>query len=313
MRGSSCRTCRTPSTGTTPISSRDPARPSDWPSSTSSAKSRSRTWSAPTRSWWWPGSSPTRFPTTRSTRGRSKAMKTLAVKAGAAGVRIGCENCCAEQRFLMSPREFATFLDDVGSPHVGIHLDVGNIHETGFAEQWIEIARSTHHAHPPEGRAEAPRAVRQRERLHEPVPGRQQLAGHPRGDARRCGTTAGSSPRWSRATGTPWTSSSTTRRRRSTGSSPAGSEVDLNRREFIALTASAATVRLEARVESPDRGWRRRGIAPRRRRPSARIGEGLSACARDVRKTGCCRERVVCCDGRTPRHDCDHRNVRHVE
>jgi hexulose-6-phosphate isomerase len=27
----------------------------------------------------------------------------------------------------------------VNSPHVGIHLDVGNIHETGFAEQWIEI------------------------------------------------------------------------------------------------------------------------------------------------------------------------------
>jgi len=68
-----------------------------------------------------------------------EAVKTLAVKAGAARVRIGCENCCAEQRFLMSPREFATFLDDVGSPHVGIHLDVGNIHETGFAEQWIEI------------------------------------------------------------------------------------------------------------------------------------------------------------------------------
>ena len=68
-----------------------------------------------------------------------EGVKTLAVKAGAAGVRIGCENCCAEQRFLMSPREFATFLDDVGSPHVGIHLDVGNIHETGFAEQWIEI------------------------------------------------------------------------------------------------------------------------------------------------------------------------------
>jgi L-ribulose-5-phosphate 3-epimerase len=68
-----------------------------------------------------------------------EGVSRLAVKAGEAGVRIGCENCNAEQRFLMSPREFATFLDDVGSPHVGIHLDVGNIHETGFAEQWIEI------------------------------------------------------------------------------------------------------------------------------------------------------------------------------
>ncbi len=68
-----------------------------------------------------------------------ESVQRLAGPAGQAGVRIGCENCNAEQRFLMSPREFATFLDDVGSPHVGIHLDVGNIHETGFAEQWIEI------------------------------------------------------------------------------------------------------------------------------------------------------------------------------
>ena len=56
-----------------------------------------------------------------------------------ARVKIGCENCCSEQRFLMSPREFKLFLDDVASPWVGLHLDVGNIHDTGFPEQWIEI------------------------------------------------------------------------------------------------------------------------------------------------------------------------------
>jgi hexulose-6-phosphate isomerase len=67
------------------------------------------------------------------------SLQRLAPKAQAAGVRIGLENCCAEQRFLLSPREFAAFLHDVGSPAVGIHLDVGNIHETGFPEQWIEI------------------------------------------------------------------------------------------------------------------------------------------------------------------------------
>src|SRR5256884_9633132 len=39
----------------------------------------------------------------------------------------------------MSPRALGHFLDDVHSPAVGIHLDVGNIHDTGFAEQWIEI------------------------------------------------------------------------------------------------------------------------------------------------------------------------------
>jgi hexulose-6-phosphate isomerase len=68
-----------------------------------------------------------------------EAMKQLAPQAAQAGVRIGCENCNAEQKFLLSPGEFRRFLKDVDEPAVGIHLDLGNIHETGFAEQWIEI------------------------------------------------------------------------------------------------------------------------------------------------------------------------------
>jgi hexulose-6-phosphate isomerase len=68
-----------------------------------------------------------------------EGLRKLAPTAASAKVRIGAENCNSEQRFLLSPREFATFLDDVNSPNVGIHLDVGNIHDTGFAEQWIEI------------------------------------------------------------------------------------------------------------------------------------------------------------------------------
>ncbi|HUI41464.1 MAG TPA: sugar phosphate isomerase/epimerase family protein [Terriglobia bacterium] len=67
------------------------------------------------------------------------ALQELGEKAAQARVRIGCENCNAEQRFLLSPREFHTFLDDVNRPYVGLHLDVGNIHDTGFAEQWVEI------------------------------------------------------------------------------------------------------------------------------------------------------------------------------
>jgi L-ribulose-5-phosphate 3-epimerase len=70
------------------------------------------------------------------------SLHQLAPAAAKAKVKIGVENCCAEQKFLMSPREFYTFLSDVNSPWVGIHLDVGNIHETGFAEQWIEISGS---------------------------------------------------------------------------------------------------------------------------------------------------------------------------
>jgi hexulose-6-phosphate isomerase len=68
-----------------------------------------------------------------------ESLQMLGERAARAQVRIGCENCCAEQRFLLSPREFGLFLDEVNRPHVGIHLDVGNIHDTGFAEQWIEM------------------------------------------------------------------------------------------------------------------------------------------------------------------------------
>jgi hexulose-6-phosphate isomerase len=67
------------------------------------------------------------------------ALQVLGQAAARVRVRIGCENCCAEQRFLLSPREFWQFLNQVSHPNVGLHLDVGNIHDTGFAEQWIEI------------------------------------------------------------------------------------------------------------------------------------------------------------------------------
>lgn len=67
------------------------------------------------------------------------AMRQLAPVATNAQVKIGCENCNSEHRFLLTPREFWSFLNEVDSPFVGIHLDVGNIHDTGFPEQWIEI------------------------------------------------------------------------------------------------------------------------------------------------------------------------------
>jgi L-ribulose-5-phosphate 3-epimerase len=72
-------------------------------------------------------------------RRTADALRKLGETAARAKVRIGCENCCAEQRFLLSPREFWQFLNEVNHPNVGLHMDVGNIHETGFAEQWIEI------------------------------------------------------------------------------------------------------------------------------------------------------------------------------
>jgi sugar phosphate isomerase/epimerase len=68
-----------------------------------------------------------------------EALQKLGQVASKARVKLGAENCNSEQRFLLSPREFYTFLNDVNNPWVGIHLDVGNIHDTGFAEQWIEM------------------------------------------------------------------------------------------------------------------------------------------------------------------------------
>lgn len=67
------------------------------------------------------------------------ALKELAPKAAKADVRIGCEPNTCYHRFLLTAREFWQFLNDVNSPYVGIHLDVANAHDTGFAEQWIEI------------------------------------------------------------------------------------------------------------------------------------------------------------------------------
>lgn len=67
------------------------------------------------------------------------SLQELGEFAAKAKVKIGAENCCSEQKFLLSPHEFNRFLGEVGNPWVGIHLDVGNIHDTGFAEQWIEM------------------------------------------------------------------------------------------------------------------------------------------------------------------------------
>jgi hexulose-6-phosphate isomerase len=71
-----------------------------------------------------------------------EGLRALGEQAAKAQVKIGCENCNSEQRFLLSPREFRQFLEEVNQPFVGLHLDVGNIHDTGFPEQWIEILGS---------------------------------------------------------------------------------------------------------------------------------------------------------------------------
>lgn len=66
-----------------------------------------------------------------------EALAKLAQQAAAAKVAIGIENVW--NRFLLSPLETARFLDEIGSPWVGMYLDVGNVVYLGYPEQWIEL------------------------------------------------------------------------------------------------------------------------------------------------------------------------------
>ena len=58
------------------------------------------------------------------------------------GVKVALEN--VENRFLLSPREWAQFLDAVGSDRVRMYFDVGNVTylRLGHPEQWLrELGR----------------------------------------------------------------------------------------------------------------------------------------------------------------------------
>ena len=63
------------------------------------------------------------------------ALRKMAEVAEANGVTIGVENVW--NKFLLSPREAAEFVDEVGSPWVGIYLDTANMMAYGYPEHWI--------------------------------------------------------------------------------------------------------------------------------------------------------------------------------
>ncbi len=65
------------------------------------------------------------------------AIADLAPFAKEHNVAILVENIW--NKFLLSPLEFRTFLDEINSPYVGMLLDVGNIISFGYPEQWIRI------------------------------------------------------------------------------------------------------------------------------------------------------------------------------
>lgn len=69
-----------------------------------------------------------------------EGLKELAKDAERLGVDIGVENVW--NKFLLSPLEFARFLDEIGCARVGAYFDVGNVLVYGYPEQWIRILGS---------------------------------------------------------------------------------------------------------------------------------------------------------------------------
>ena len=65
------------------------------------------------------------------------SARRIAESAEKAGMNVALEN--VENRFLLSPREWMQFLDEVASPRVRMYFDVGNVVylRLGHPEQWI--------------------------------------------------------------------------------------------------------------------------------------------------------------------------------
>jgi len=66
-----------------------------------------------------------------------EAVRQLLPVAERCRVKLGIENVW--NMFLLSPLEMRDFVDSFRSPWVGVYLDVGNIIQFGYPEQWIHI------------------------------------------------------------------------------------------------------------------------------------------------------------------------------
>jgi hexulose-6-phosphate isomerase len=72
----------------------------------------------------------------RDAYGRSQAaIKQLIPDAEKHGVKLAIEEVW--NKFLLTPPEFARYIDEFQSPAVGAYFDVGNVVEYGYPEQWI--------------------------------------------------------------------------------------------------------------------------------------------------------------------------------
>jgi len=63
------------------------------------------------------------------------AIKTLIPDAEKHGVKIAIEEVW--NKFLLSPVEFARYVDEFRSPWVGAYFDVGNVVEFGYPQEWV--------------------------------------------------------------------------------------------------------------------------------------------------------------------------------
>lgn len=66
-----------------------------------------------------------------------EALLELKAVAEQYKVEIGLENVW--NKFLLSPMEMRDFIDKIGSPFVGSYLDIGNVVQNGYPEQWVRI------------------------------------------------------------------------------------------------------------------------------------------------------------------------------
>jgi L-ribulose-5-phosphate 3-epimerase len=64
-----------------------------------------------------------------------KCIRELIPDAQNHGVKIAIEEVW--NKFLLSPPEFARYIDEFESPWVGAYFDVGNVVEFGYPEEWI--------------------------------------------------------------------------------------------------------------------------------------------------------------------------------
>ena len=68
------------------------------------------------------------------------AIKEAAPYAEKQGIQFLIENVWAS--FLISPLDMKTYVDEINSPAVGVHFDIGNVIRWGVVEHWIEVLGS---------------------------------------------------------------------------------------------------------------------------------------------------------------------------